>query len=321
MENSRRILQTVFCVTSFLAVIGGVEAQDSLAAHGQPWLPQWQLNAGGRREFEVASVRPSPPGTPYGSTVNLADSRDGAQEGNFFKADAISMAYLTFAFKISDSSQALGIWSKLPDWGRTQFYHIEARAQGSPTRDQLRLMVQAVLSDRFKLVTHWELQTRREYGLVMDKPNSPGAQIRPHPADKPCREDPNRPTMISPAAAADVDAPPYCGLSTWFDEGKQHIRVIDGSMAQIANYLAGTGVSLARGSLTARSGVDHTGLIGRYDLDLQFIPESDSAGRPLDLAGPRFAEALKRQLGFRLLEAKGEAETLVIDRIEKPGPN
>jgi len=62
-------------------------------------IPEWQTAAGGRKEFEVASVRMSSPGTQYGSTVNLTDGRDGAATGNFFRADAILMPYLVFAYK------------------------------------------------------------------------------------------------------------------------------------------------------------------------------------------------------------------------------
>jgi len=37
-----------------------------------------------------------------------------------------------------------------PKWLRTDRFEIEAEAQGNPTKDQMRLMMQSLLTDRFK---------------------------------------------------------------------------------------------------------------------------------------------------------------------------
>jgi uncharacterized protein (TIGR03435 family) len=296
-------------------------AQTALGQIPQPQpvaVPEWQTAAGGKMEFEVASVRPSEPGTPYGSTVSLTDGRDGASTGNLFRADAILMPYLTFAYKISGPVQARGIWDKLPDWAKTQFFHVEARADGTPTRDQLRLMVQSLLADRFKLAIHREMQLREGYLLVLDKPGKPGPQLVPHPTDKPCVDDPSRPPMIVPPAKG-TEAPRYCGLVAWRIEGQQHLRMIDVTMAQVANYLSSA--SMASGTPMPHSGVEETGLAGRFDVDIQFMQEIYGPGSNPDASGSTFTEALKKQLGLKLVEQKRPMEILVIDHLEKPSPN
>lgn len=227
------------------------------------------------------------------------------------------MAYLIFAFKISDSIQGRGIFDNLPEWGKRQFYHVEARAEGTPTRDQLRLMVQALLTDRFKLAIHRETQTRAEFMLVLDKPGKLGPQLQPHPPAEPCANNPKSPMMAAPAKG--TQAPRYCGMVIWIVEGQPHVRMTDVTMAQVANYLSG--MSFAGGTLEPHSGVDGSGLTGRFDLDLQFMPEIFGPGSNADASGPTFSSALKSQLGLKLVERKGPVEIVVIDHLEKPSEN
>jgi bla regulator protein blaR1 len=273
-------------------------------------IPQWQTAAGSKMEFEVASVRPSAPGTPYGTSVSL-DGLDGPVSGSLFSANASLHSYLLFAYKISDSNQARGIFFKLPAWAKPpQFFDVEARADGVPTRDQLRLMMQALLADRFKLAIHWEMQQHEEYVLVLSNAGKPGPQLQPHASDEVCVKSP---AAIIAAPAKGTEIPRYCGIVTWRVDGQQHIRMTDVTIAQMASAVSGLS-----GSLTAHSGVDSTGLTGQYDLDLQFVPEV-SEGR--GVSGPTFADALKNQLGLNLAERKQPMEMLVIDHVEKPSEN
>jgi uncharacterized protein (TIGR03435 family) len=45
--------------------------------------------------------------------------------------------------------------SPLPKWVTTDRFVVEARAAGNPTKDQMHLMVQALLRGRFKLAVHF----------------------------------------------------------------------------------------------------------------------------------------------------------------------
>jgi len=279
-------------------------------------VPEWQILAGGKNEFEVATVKPSKPGTPFGSSVSL-DAAEGPPVGSLFRANAPLMAYLLFAYKISDSNQARSIYDKLPAWAKApQFFHIEGRAEGNPTRDQLRLMVQALLADRFKLVIHREMQPRQAYALVLDKPGKLGRNLKPHPADKPCVNNPSRPVTIQ-VPTEGAEAPHYCGMARWSIGGELQLQIIDMDMAQIANYLASESV-LANGMLVPHSGIDATGLTGRFDLQFHFVPEPGGVGSNLDVPGPRYSESLKKQLGLRFVERKTAVEIIVIDHLEKP---
>jgi uncharacterized protein (TIGR03435 family) len=73
---------------------------------------------------------------------------------------------------------------------------------------------------------------------------------------------------------------------------------------------------------------DGTGLAGYFDLDLQWMPEQNTAGsldasRPaapaiVDSTGPSLFTALQEQLGLKLESTKELVAVLVIDHAEKP---
>ena len=74
--------------------------------------------------------------------------------------------------------------------------------------------------------------------------------------------------------------------------------------------------------------IDKTGLTGKYDFHLEFVPETKTpgvsgAGDPNapPSVGPSIFEALQQQLGLRLELAKGPVDILVIDHVERPSEN
>jgi uncharacterized protein (TIGR03435 family) len=83
--------------------------------------------------------------------------------------------------------------------------------------------------------------------------------------------------------------------------------------------------------------VDKTNLTGRYDIELQWMPDiinpisfatpqlaALSGTGPLPLGeptGPSIFTALQEQLGLKLESARGPIKTLVIDHVEKPSEN
>ena len=70
--------------------------------------------------------------------------------------------------------------------------------------------------------------------------------------------------------------------------------------------------------------VDRTGLIGGFDLSLEWqpdAPQSPSANSQPDKDGPTFLEALREQLGLKLEPQTGPATVLVVDHVEKPALN
>jgi len=78
---------------------------------------------------------------------------------------------------------------------------------------------------------------------------------------------------------------------------------------------------------TERTVEDKTGLIGDFDIELQWAPEisadlnNTGATPAADSSGPGLFTVLQEQLGLRLEAGKGPVECVVIDHIERPADN
>ena len=103
------------------------------------------------------------------------------------------------------------------------------------------------------------------------------------------------------------------------------MRMIYVSMETIAGSLVPFLGSMGR--MDDRPTIDRTGLPGRYDFSLAFQPEppqSSSQGstqEEADVNGPVLVEALRKQLGLKLVKQTGPVNTLVIDHVEMPSEN
>jgi uncharacterized protein (TIGR03435 family) len=77
--------------------------------------------------------------------------------------------------------------------------------------------------------------------------------------------------------------------------------------------------------------VNHTGLSGEYDFQLDFTPDTGPCRAAADSQGgsaatdpsgtPTLYTAVQQQLGLKLESSKGPVEMLIIDRVEKPSEN
>jgi bla regulator protein BlaR1 len=72
--------------------------------------------------------------------------------------------------------------------------------------------------------------------------------------------------------------------------------------------------------------LDQTGLSGRFDFMLEWTPEPNGppppdAAVPPDTQGTTFLEALREQLGLKLVSTNGPVQILVIDHIGHPSEN
>jgi uncharacterized protein (TIGR03435 family) len=123
-------------------------------------VPDWQKAAGGKMEFEVASVRQDTSGVFRPPSFSLsADDGSPPLEG-LFHADFQLLIYIEFAYKIGPSMEQLdAMLAHLPKWVNSDRYQTEARYPGKPTKDQVRLMMQSLLAERFGLKVHFETQT------------------------------------------------------------------------------------------------------------------------------------------------------------------
>src|SRR5580658_5634043 len=66
------------------------------------------------------------------------------------------------------------------------FFDIEAQAPGNPTKDQMRLMIQSLLAERFKLAVHFETRDAPVFALTLVKPGKTGPKLLPHSEGPPC---------------------------------------------------------------------------------------------------------------------------------------
>ena len=284
-------------------------------------LPDWQTAAGGKLSFEVASVRQSAPNAPYSGNVDLEGSDYFLRyNGGLVRMDGLLVNYIAFAYKIEDTSQYPQLYAQLPKWTQTEQFFVEARPTGSPTKDQIRLMMQSLLADRFKLAIHTETRQLPLYALMLDQPGKPGPRLHPHPDDGLCTKMPDK----SPPPAKN-SLPPSCSLII-FTENPQlpHMRMMGFTMEQIAGGLETVGV--IAGGLDRIPILDRTGLTGKFDINLEF-QRQPKAGRPPDPEaepeepGPSFTEALKNQAGLKLVKQIGPVDVYIIDHIEPPSEN
>jgi uncharacterized protein (TIGR03435 family) len=268
--------------------------------------------------FEVASVKPD--SGPFRSPNFPLDAGDAYRPvGGRFSADFPLATYITFAYKLSlapDQRQAM--LAHLPDWVSTDRFDIQARAEGNPTKDQMRLMMQSLLAERFQLAVHFETQSVPALAMVLVKPATTGPKLRPHSEGVPCEATP--PTNGPPAPNAAV-FPPVCDTYMMMVNANKTARA--GSRNTTLALLAGALPGLGR---LEHPVVDRTGLSGRYDFSIEWTPESNlpalpNADAPADPQGPAFPDALRDQLGLKLMPTKAPLQILVVDHVARPSEN
>ncbi|HEY1340098.1 MAG TPA: TIGR03435 family protein [Bryobacteraceae bacterium] len=223
-----------------------------------------------RPAFEVASVKvhPRTPG-PLRAYSHVQPA--GIDFNNVALRGCIRSAYGMEQYRILGG----------PDWMTSERYDIVAKASAAAPKDQLMLMLQALLEDRFKLKVHRETRELPVYGLVVGKN---GPKLRPGKED----------------GATEVG-------------GARHLIDSRGmSMKQLAGFLS---------EFTQRSGMpvlDMTGLDGLFDITLDFAGDDAAAAANGDT--PDIFTAVL-QLGLKLEPRKSPLEVLVVDSAQKPSEN
>jgi bla regulator protein BlaR1 len=289
-----------------------------------PGDPDWQTAAGGKMAFEVASVRLAKPGTfalPSLAWMRYLDRGDAKPPGGRFSASVSLGRYIFFAYKL-EGFQIKEMLAQLPKWADDE-YAIDAKADGNPTKDQMRLMMQSLLADRFKLRVHFETKEVPVLALTLVEPGKLGPKLRPHSEGPPCPDsfETDKPFTPIPPPKPGVAWPPQCGTTAQM--GTQ-----DGTWLGSRNTTMGV---LASAIYNPQFGldkpvVDQTGLQGRFDFSLELPAGVISFGpRPPNPDAPppesMFREVLREQLGLKLVRSRGEVRTLIIDHVERPSEN
>ena len=284
----------------------------------------WEKSAGAHQEFEAASVRENISDGGGSSNFSLDNGNayfvPGATDqfsprGPYFSAKNQTLVrYIVFAYKLSGTQELAlrfgyfrGLDTHPPDWVRDSRFDVEARAAGQPTKDQMRLMMQSLLAERFKLAVHTETRRAPVFALVLAKAGVLGSHLHVHPATDPC----DRP---APAAL-----PMPCNTITHLPPSQPGGHRFGGRAVPLE--LLATSLPTQTGMVTiSRPVIDRTGLNGTYDFDLEWTPEDTRDAVDNSETGGSFRDALREQLGLKLESQTGPVELLVIDHVERPTP-
>jgi uncharacterized protein (TIGR03435 family) len=285
-------------------------------------MPDWQKAAGGTMAFEVATIKPAEPGQRIQSNLGLNVDDEPIPPGGRLLVQGTLPALLEFAYKIMPThEQQDAMLAHQPKWVASDSFVIEAKVEGNPTKDQMRLMMQSLLADRFKLALHFESQEMPALALVLDKQGKTGPRLRPHAEGLPCSAKWTPPPDPSSSSVAPGGFLPSCGANALMFTPRHSVLVgaRGVTMQYIANYIP-------QWQGLGRPVVDRTGLAGTYDFSLDSVPDRNdpspsSTDAQLDAGVPTFLEAMKEQLGLKLQPTKARVQMVVIDHVEQPSPN
>jgi len=255
--------------------------------------------------FEVASVKAHKPGGPQ--------KLEFLPSGRFSMDGAPLHVIVATAYGLPFQTSRL---SGGPEWIRdaASAFDIEAiTGEGSLSglsrsarEAKMRLMLRALLADRFKLVIRRDEKEEPVYALIVGKN---GPKLQPSKVDeKYCSDHPAE----AVSECHRVGASPARGI---------HSRAID--MSDLVWVI---------GSLADRPVLDRTGLTGLYDIDTDgWEPLRQSAARTS--GNDPGAEAASSDpnrptlfmifegLGLRMESSKGKVERFIIDHVERPSEN
>jgi uncharacterized protein (TIGR03435 family) len=259
--------------------------------------------------FEVASIKPNTSDAPPSSRFPLGPG-DAYVAGSLFSATNQPLInYIRFAF-----GRSQGELLRLPSWVYDERFDIQARAAREATKDEMRLMIRALLAVRFSLAWHVEQREESVLELVVAKPGELGPQLTRHASDQPCGQD-------APRADPKFDAIPCgAGLVSATSPGRSSISGRAEPLAKLAGLLSNNSFAGVD-----RVVVDRTGLTGPFDFTVEWavpVRSVEPLSRPLgDDAGPPLDVAIRRQLGLTLRPTRARVEVLVIDSVERATPD
>ena len=246
-----------------------------------PKIPQMAADA--NPGFEVATIKPSKPGTP-GKLFTIRGT-------HFITINTTLMDLITLAYDVQQKQVVGG-----PDWISSDKFDVDGEPDvpGTPDANQVKGMVQKLLTDRFALKFHRETKTMSAYMLTVAK-NGPKLE----------------------KSQADPSA-----LPSLFFRQLGVLTVRNATMMDFAR--------LMQTAVFDRPVVDQTGLEGKWNFVLKWTPdESQFQGMgmkvppPTDAADapPPLFTAIQEQIGLKLETGKTDVPVLVLDHVEQPSAN
>jgi uncharacterized protein (TIGR03435 family) len=286
-------------------------------------------------QFEVASVRasaPAPRGTPQ---------RGGSARGGPGTSDPERLTYERTLF-MQLLMNAYGVERdqiKGPDWVTAgavdggALFDMSAKVPPGATKEQVAIMLQNLLKERFKLSLHHEkVEASSGFALLVAKS---GPKLKQSAG--PLKE--SEQGKVGTAGRVNLQSEkdgfpnlfPERNMGGTFKDGTVRMRFRDYGMSDLVEQFS---------FMLAVHMMDKTGLSGKYDFTLEFTPPENgftvgigatlplSPGRkaPLNRRGPDpgqldsvpiVSSAMEKQLGLKLDGFKVPVDMLVIDHAEK----
>jgi len=226
--------------------------------------------------FEVASVKVNNSG---------GRSREDAKGDRLAMTNAALIGMIAFAYDMP-FDRITG-----PGWLYDECYDIAAKFDpDTTTRDTLRLMMQNLLAERFKLALHHEQKPTPVWALVLGRKG-----LKLH------------------ESAADRQQMPRCSRN-----GTQ--LTCAGQKVTLAELAEAIPHWLSQGWLGAPV-VDQTGVAGVYDFSLTWTM-TNRREDPVEPPGLSLFDAIEDQLGLKLEERKVALDRIVVDHAERvPTPD
>jgi uncharacterized protein (TIGR03435 family) len=281
--------------------------------------------------FEAASVKPSAPSAGVRNGMVFAQTMGGPgtkDPGRIRYSNMSLKAILLIAYDAKDF-QIAG-----PGWLETERFDIDATLPPPPntTQEQFRLMLQNLLSERFKLTLHRETKEVPVYALVLAKNGPRMAESATPPQDTGGPEPSAGP--VSPSQfKLDRDGFPIlppggrAGMLQFVVANRARLAGQQQTMHELTDRLA---------YLLSRPVTDATSLTGKYDFTLTFaavgtalstgpgaapppLPVGDTpiASTAVVENPPDIFGAVQSQLGLKLEPKREPMELLVIDHVER----
>ena len=205
-RNSRRMLLRTALVTCLGLAM--VLLHPATGAQSTP--ADWETAAGGKISFDVASVKRNM--TCHANTqvytretipklnFSLGAGDDYTQTGGLLTTRRVPLnQFIAFAYKVPEYGPMTNPLPDAPKWTANECFDIDARGPANATKDQMRLMMQSLLADRFKLMAHWEKRNAAVLVLSLVKPGKLGPDLRRDTDSTPCS--PDWPTTSNPSFA------------------------------------------------------------------------------------------------------------------------
>ena len=233
--------------------------------------------------FEVASIKP----TLNGIIVGDGAARIGWDAGGRYRMVDGSVGVL-----LRGAYPGVVEIVGLPGWAASQHYDVEAKAAREPTSSERAVLLRQLVSDRFNVVARVEQQERPVYALKIARADGTlGRNLRRTPID--CA------SFLKLSSDEKAAIPPP-------SNGAERCATLVNSSRILSG---GTTMSRLSGNIRGSAGrvvIDQTGLVGDYELVLEFA---------VDVS---IFTALREQLGLTLEPSRASLPVLVVDRIDRP---